>query len=287
MKRLYFISALLVIVFSGCGSDSTSTPTKDSNLIGNENNSSSITAKVTYPDYVNYNCTPKKESTSTVFCIKSDDTYMSIGRDPSETEITLLKKILHDFPRRMRERVVEIRLKSEDIGEGSASVSPLDGDKIHWEMWVNTSDGVSDKEDPLEATIAHELKHYLTLNSTQEGKDDSRCGDMMATLDACPASDTVYFDFIQEFWKPMYDKEIWTSEDAYNYYYENHPDDFVTPYAVTNSGEDIAETFSFFIFGKEPTDLSKIKDKKIKYFWKFPELVTLRSEIRSNLKMTD
>lgn len=277
MKRLCFISVLLIIVFSGCGSDSTSTPTKDSNL----------TAKVTYPDYVKYSCTPQKEPTSTVFCIKSDDTYMSIGRNPSESEITLLKKILHDFPHRMRERVVEIRLKSEDIGEGSASVSPLDGDTVHWEMWVNTSDGVSDKEDPLEATIAHELKHYLTLNSTQEGKDDSRCGEMMATLDTCPASDSVYFDFIQEFWKTMYDKAIWTSEDAYNYYYEEHPDDFVTPYAVTNSGEDIAETFSFFIFDKEPTDLSKIKDKKIKYFWKFPELVTLRSEIRSNLKMTD
>ena len=32
------------------------------------------------------------------------------------------------------------------------------------------------------------------------------------------------------------------------------------------------------------TDVSKIKDKKMQYFYKFPEFVTLRSEIRSNFE---
>ena len=240
------------------------------------------TTKVEFPDYTAYSCKKQEISDSAVFCIKSDDTYESIGLNPSESEITLLKKILHDFPRRMRERIVEIRFKAEDIGEGSAGVSPLDDNKVHWDLWVNTSNGVFDEEDPLESTIAHELEHYLTLNYTQMSSADATCGDIRGTLEVCPTKSSIYNGFIQEFWVDIYDKSIWPDGD-YNTYYDEHNNDFVTPYAVTNPGEDIAETFSEFIYKSEPIDLTNTKDKKIKYFWNFSELIKLRSEIRSNI----
>ena len=219
----------------------------------------------------------------TTFCIKSDDTYESVGTTPNDTKTKLLQKILSLFPRRMRERLVEIEFSTKDFAEGAASVSPLDEDGVLWQMWVNTHSEAIKDEKEIMVTIAHELTHYLTLNSTQRDSDKRVCSDMIETLNNCPTKSSVYFDFIEQFWKSIYDKSLWPEGD-YNGYYDAHSDDFVTHYAVTNPSEDIAETFSFFIFEKEPTDVSKIKDKKMQYFYKFPEFVTLRSEIRSNFE---
>jgi len=270
MKQL--ISLIFISILSGCGGGSSS------------DTSANTTPKVEFPSYKNYTCTKQDEPESVVFCIDSDDNYESIGLEPSESDITLLNKILTVFPRRMRERVVEIEFQAKDIADGSAAVMPLDSKEVFWGMWVNTAEGVSNEDDPLESTIAHELEHYLTLNSTQLSEDKSLCGEMIATLETCPKKESIYFDYIQKFWVSIYDQDIWTSDDAYNDYYDAHQDDFVTPYAVTSPAEDIAETFSEFIFTDEPKNLSKIKDKKVKYFWNFKELVTLRSEIRKNLK---
>ena len=74
----------------------------------------------------------------TTFCIKSDDTYESVGTTPNDTKTKLLQKILSVFPRRMRERLVEIEFSTKDFAEGAASVSPLDEDGVLWQMWVNT-----------------------------------------------------------------------------------------------------------------------------------------------------
>ena len=64
-----------------------------------------------------------------------------------------------------------------------------------------------------------------------------------------------------------------------------HPDKFVTDYAATNPGEDIAETFSYFVAKAEPASCeSSVTSQKLCFFYKFPQLVTLRKNIRTGLK---
>lgn len=266
-KTLLAVSAGLIFSLSGCGGGGSITSNK---------------VKVELPSYLNYKCKAIENPEIITFCIKSDDTYESIGKTETDTEIALLNKILTIFPRRMRERIVEIEFGSEDFAEGSAAVSPVDAKKTQWGMWVNTNSvAMSDEKGQMES-VAHEIKHYLTLNNTQEGSDTSICGSMMGMLGTCPAGSSVYFDFIKQFWEPIYNDKIWPNGD-YNGYYDTHQNDFVTPYAVTDSGEDIAESFSEFIYQDKPTDLSLIKNKKIDYFWQFSEFVALREEIRRNI----
>jgi hypothetical protein len=58
---------------------------------------------------------------------------------------------------------------------------------------------------------------------------------------------------------------------------------FVTEYAATNPGEDIAEVFAVFVTrADKPTGLS-IKDKKVQMLYEYPDLVHLRTQIRTNL----
>ncbi len=65
-------------------------------------------------------------------------------------------------------------------------------------------------------------------------------------------------------------------------FYYKYEDQFLTDYAVTHPAEDIAESFGFFVFAEKTTGDS-IAEQKILFFYQFPELVKLRTEILNNL----
>jgi hypothetical protein len=58
------------------------------------------------------------------------------------------------------------------------------------------------------------------------------------------------------------------------------PNEFVTEYAATNIGEDMAETFAYFVLRPKPSG-SAVKDQKILYYYQFGELVSLRDRMRA------
>jgi len=60
--------------------------------------------------------------------------------------------------------------------------------------------------------------------------------------------------------------------------------DFVTEYASTNPGEDIAESFAFFVLRPKPSSSKKKSDQKMLFFFDYPELVKLRSYVRSRIE---
>ncbi|OKL35485.1 hypothetical protein [Domibacillus mangrovi] len=63
--------------------------------------------------------------------------------------------------------------------------------------------------------------------------------------------------------------------------------EFTTDYAVSHPEEDIAESWTYFVFSKKPTG-DWIVDQKILFFYEYPELIRLRSENLSNLlQMTE
>ncbi len=65
--------------------------------------------------------------------------------------------------------------------------------------------------------------------------------------------------------------------------YSKNPKAFVTEYAATNTGEDIAESFVSFIF-KKKINPNTIAEQKTQFFYAYPELTKMRDTIRNALK---
>lgn len=61
------------------------------------------------------------------------------------------------------------------------------------------------------------------------------------------------------------------------------PQDFVTEYAATNPGEDIAESFALFILDPKNEAPQRKAEEKVSFFYKHSDLVSFRDEMRRGL----
>ncbi|MBC8506108.1 MAG: hypothetical protein ISR58_22515 [Anaerolineales bacterium] len=170
------------------------------------------------------------------------------------------------------------------------------------EKWVLAVD-IVDAENPQELTytLIHEFGHLLTLNANQVDPDEDIFEDpendeiYEEAVEACPQ----YFPgegcslpnsyihlFVERFWFDLFDEwdEINYVEDDDEYYamldefYYAHQDQFVTDYAATNPGEDIAESWTHFVLQPKPEG-DTVSEQKVLFFYEFPELVELREKI--------
>lgn len=137
-----------------------------------------------------------------------------------------------------------------------------------WKVAINLAiyNNIDEKEKKV--TLIHELSHIITLNNSQ-----------MLSLTTCP----------------NYNTEEWcTKENSYlNHFYQRfrssikgaptfEKNKFVTDYATTNVEEDIAESFAFFVLDSTHNNHS-IKNQKKNFFNNYPELITMRKEMRNVL----
>jgi len=96
--------------------------------------------------------------------------------------------------------------------------------------------------------------------------------------------------FFERFWPAIYpewqDVDNIEGEDDYysalDDFYQKYKDQFVSDYAPSDPAEDIAESFSFFMLKPRPTGES-IADQKVLFFYDYPELIQLRSQIARRL----
>lgn len=90
----------------------------------------------------------------------------------------------------------------------------------------------------------------------------------------------------QNYWKDIHDEFLDTGDDESKKqaFYEKYQDRFVTQYASTNPGEDIAECFTHFVIFDKPTG-DTYANKKVQLFYNYPELVELRNYIRKSLSI--
>ena len=180
---------------------------------------------------------------------------------------------------------------------GGAAVAPLEGDPTLWLLSVDPAD-TSDAVE-LDYTLIHEFAHLLTLNNAQVPGIDE--GDFFA-LEQAEQSCSTYFPgegcanddsyinlFVQRFWTDLLaefgdleqlgEDAYWDAVDQITQRYGDH---FVTEYAMTNPAEDMAETFSVFVLQDRPAG-STVAEQKVLFLYEFPELVTLRDEIRAGV----
>ena len=100
--------------------------------------------------------------------------------------------------------------------------------------------------------------------------------------EGCMNADSYLDDFIDIFWAD--DEYLQKVRNEEIYAYDDTPKSFITEYAATNPGEDIAESFTYFVLNAKPTG-STVSDKKLRFFYNYKELDSLRKQIRSRLAL--
>jgi hypothetical protein len=182
----------------------------------------------------------------------------------------------------------------------SASIWDLDG---KWRLYINLVE-FNDPE-AVVATLAHEYGHMLTLNKNQVigirseyglemeqadfDKMRAQCNGQFFSGYECAIEKSYMNEFGNRFWTGevydtwvqaflLLDKDRDAYQSAIDELYTKYSDRFITDYAATNPHEDIAESWTEYIMRPKPFGTS-IADQKVLFFYEFPELVELRSEI--------
>lgn len=218
--------------------------------------------------------------------------YKATGKLKSYQEDTEKHREMWDFfkkliPEKDRQFITEfIVFYGND--ELAGYVTPIeDQDLSAWRMGlaIDLADNLDEErlKDEFAYTSVHEFGHVLTLNHTQvdAAVSENSCSDYH-TGEGCSNVDSYinriyeigWADIINEFNSlPYY--------EAGEQMYRKYPDRFVTDYAATNPGEDVAEVFSVFVVADDYPRGNSIADQKVKAMYEFPELVQLRKQIRN------
>lgn len=125
----------------------------------------------------------------------------------------------------------------------------------------------------------HEYGHVLTLNNDQIQVNNSNTCDQYFTGEGCSLSNSYINRLYDLAWSDIYHE---LDENDPYHLYDKYPDRFVSDYAATNPGEDIAEVFAFFVTTEDRPAGNTIAEQKINLLYEFPELVDLRHDIRQN-----
>lgn len=168
-------------------------------------------------------------------------------------------------------------------GEGDLGgyVEPIiDGRLDQWRMAISI-DLVEDLSNvDLQAEFAyvviHEFAHVLTLNPSQvQVQDESSC-QTFYTGEGCSKRNSYINKLYELAWEDIFEENL-DPDDLYDKY----PDRFVSDYAATNPGEDIAEVFTTYVIEDDVRNGNKIADQKIQLLDAYEELRELRELIRS------
>lgn len=190
------------------------------------------------------------------------------------------------IPADQRTMVVGFELMDEDYA--GAHVYPSDDDPTTWILGVAP---MADRAE-LDYVLIHEFAHLLTLNASQVPADpegDDAC-EIFHTGEGCALSDSTIGEFVERFWPEDRLAEVerlMDSDDfdAFDEFYEQYKDEFVTDYAANHPAEDLAEVFTYFVLNDRPTG-STVADQKVQLLWDDPSMVALRDRIRGNVELS-
>ncbi len=193
------------------------------------------------------------------------------------------------IPAEARSVMKELELFADPEDGTAAYVAPLDQNNLSvWEMghnldfvWDNNNQFVKAES---AYTSIHEVAHLLTLDHTQVDVNGNNCG-TFHTGEGCSNSGSYINQFFSRFWGDIYQENQQIGQDdleGYAAFYRKYRDRFVSEYAATNPGEDIAESFATYVVGDVPTGNS-VASQKIRFFDSFQELVALKQKIKANI----
>lgn len=193
-----------------------------------------------------------------------------------------------------RQPLTEYRIFSDGTGKTNGYY------EIKWEWqgeqesqtWALEID-LADYQDlkSINDALIHEFGHMLTLNIAQIDIRTKPEACQSYADDNCSFQDSYLNQFFNQFWAgSTYDewKAIPSQTDkeavknGLSDFYKAHPQDFVREYAATAPKEDLADTWAYFVMTPAPAGAT-IAEKKMLFFYNFPEFVALRTQIRSKI----
>ncbi|MFC5602718.1 hypothetical protein [Sporosarcina koreensis] len=139
------------------------------------------------------------------------------------------------------------------------------------------------------AILVHEYGHLLTWNEADLVNSYTCPADQfhLKLYWECYNADSYMNLYYQAFLKDY--EEQWL--DAGNKtikeriaFYEKNKDSFISTYATVNPYEDIAESFAHFILTPYNDNPQTVPEKKVNFFYQFPELVEYRAFVLKELK---
>ena len=188
------------------------------------------------------------------------------------------------LPLGSRNRIAEFEVFHGD-GELLGYVAPLnDGDLSKWRFALAID--AANRLDIIELqslftfVAIHEYGHILSLNESQlnVATGENSCTHFHPG-EGCSAPNSYINRLFLLGWADIYDEVDFDDPEGI---YLQYPDRFVSEYAATNPGEDIAEVFGYFVTMPNAPLGNRIADRKIQLMYEYPELVALREQIRSS-----
>lgn len=199
----------------------------------------------------------------------------------------LVKKIV---PLSHRSKMSDFLIYAGANSGTAGFVVETNADLSKWKMGIAIDiayDGGFNAGNELSYTIIHEFGHILTLDNTQLDASVSQndCANYYPG-EGCARSNSYINKLFSNYWAGIHGEHqdaMNEGDDALRQFYDKYQSHFVTDYAATNPGEDIAEVFAFFVTKPDRPSGNAVSDQKINLLYDHPELVTLRNEIRNNL----
>ncbi len=199
----------------------------------------------------------------------------------------LVKKIV---PNKYLGRMSQFMIYSGESDGSAGYVFPTANDLSKWQMGIAIDfayEGGFNAGGELAYTIIHEFGHILTLDIDQVDSSISSndCTNFF-TGEGCAKQESYINTLHARYWA-----DIWSefqaaqddSEEKLEQFYQKHKDRYVTAYASTNPGEDIAEVFATFVTRKGGVDGNSIAEQKIQLMYDYSELIQFRDLIRNNM----
>ncbi len=200
----------------------------------------------------------------------------------------LVKKVV---PLKHREKMGEFLIYNGTSTGSAGFVVEIKQDLSSWKMGIAINfayEGSFNAGGELAYTIIHEFGHILTLNNSQLNASVSQ-GDCENYFpgEGCAEESSYINELHNKYWKDIWSEyeEAKKDQSAQQKFYDKYKERYVTQYASTNPGEDIAEVFATFVTKKEKPSGNTIAEKKILLMYNRSELVEFRDHIRKNLQL--
>ena len=175
-------------------------------------------------------------------------------------------------------------------GDGTAGyVLETKSDLSKWEMGIAIDfayEGGFNADGELAYTIIHEFGHILTLEIAQVDASitANNCSNYF-TGEGCARKEAYINKLQTRYWADIAEEHLNIGDDydKQDAFYSKYQDRFVTNYASTNPGEDIAEVFATFVTRNGGANGNSIAEQKIQLMYDHAELNSLRDFIRGNM----
>ncbi len=223
------------------------------------------------------------------------DIITLVSGENKEQHNDVWNKFITLIPKALRKDFLYFEITNDENSGTAAHVVQDENDHLRWNMNVNLASFYEDGKfigEEWYATLIHEFTHVMTLNKSQMRyapiTEDE--GILQRFAENCETNfvqegclnETAYLDdFIDTFWTNK--EELKKAQEEGWDVYTGNESKYITDYAATNPGEDISESFTYFVLRAKPTG-NTVADQKLQFFYNYKELESLRLGIRSRMK---